>query len=135
MAFFKWEDRFSVGIREIDTQHQKLVAMLNELFDAMQAGKGNDALGKILDGMIHYTAGHFATEERYMKTYNYPDFAAHKQEHDNLTKQVLDLQQQFKTGQAALSMKVGNFLKSWLINHISGTDMKYGPYLRAQGLK
>lgn len=135
MAFFKWEDRFSVGIREIDTQHQKLVAMLNELFDAMSAGKGNDALGKILDGMIQYTAGHFATEERYMKTYNYPDFAAHKLEHDNLTKQVLDLQQQFKTGQTALSMKVGNFLKSWLINHISGTDMKYSTYLRAQGLK
>ena len=135
MAFFKWEDRFSVGIREIDTQHQKLVAMLNELYDAMQAGKGNDALGKILDEMIKYTAGHFATEERYMKTYNYPELAAHKQEHDSLTKQVLDLQRQFKSGQASMSVKVGNFVKSWLINHISGTDMKYSPFLRAQGMK
>ena len=67
MAFFNWEDRFSVGIAEIDMQHQKLVQMLNELYDAMKAGKGNDVLGKVLNGMIQYTASHFATEERYMK--------------------------------------------------------------------
>jgi hemerythrin len=135
MAFFNWEDHFNVGIREIDTQHQKLVQMLNELYEAMKAGKGNDAVGKILNGMIQYTVSHFATEERYMKLHGYPDFDTHKKEHDSLTKQVSDLQEQFKTGQAALSMKVGNFLKSWLINHISGTDMKYAPLLRAKGVK
>ena len=135
MAFFNWEDSFSVGIQEIDMQHQKLVQLLNELYEAMKAGKGNDAVGKILNGMVQYTVSHFATEERYMKLHNYPDFATHKQEHDSLTKQVVDLQEQFKTGQAALSMKVGNFLKGWLVNHISGTDMKYSPYLRAKGMK
>jgi len=135
MAFFNWEDRFSVGIAEIDMQHQKLVQMLNELYDAMKAGKGNEMVGKILGDMIQYTAGHFATEERYMKLHDYPDFAAHKKEHDTLTQQVLDLQKQFKSGQAALSMKVGTFLKSWLVNHISGTDMGYSPYLRSKGMK
>lgn len=135
MAFFNWEDRFSVGIAEIDMQHRKLVQMLNELYDAMKAGKGNEMVGKILGAMIQYTAGHFATEERCMKLHGYPDFAAHKKEHDSLTQQVLDLQEQFKTGQAALSVKVGSFLKSWLINHISGTDMAYSPYLRSKGMK
>lgn len=135
MAFFNWEDRFSVGIAEIDMQHQKLVQMLNELYDAMKAGKGNDVLGKVLNGMIQYTASHFATEERYMKLHGYPDFAAHKREHDSLTQQVLELQEQFNAGQPVLSMKVGTFLKGWLINHISGTDMGYSPFLRAKGLK
>lgn len=135
MAFFNWEDRFSVGIAEIDMQHRKLVEMLNELYDAMRDGKGNDVVGQILAGMIQYTASHFATEERYMKLHGYPDFAAHKREHDSLTQQVLDLQQQFKSGQAALSMKVGTFLKGWLVNHISGTDMLYSPYLQAKGMK
>lgn len=135
MAFFNWEDRFSVGIAEIDMQHQKLVQMLNELYDAMKAGKGNDVLGKVLNGMIQYTASHFATEERYMKLHGYPDFAVHKKEHDSLTQQVLELQEQFKAGQPVLSMKVGTFLKGWLVNHISGTDMGYSPFLRAKGLK
>ena len=135
MAFFNWENRFSVGIAEIDTQHQKLVQMLNELYDAMKAGKGNDAVGKILGGMIQYTASHFATEEGYMKLHGYPDFATHKRKHDSLTQQVLDLQKQFNAGQAALSLKVGAFLKDWLVNHISGTDMLYSPYLRTKGLK
>jgi len=134
MAFFNWDQRFSVGIREIDMQHQKLVQMLNELYDSMQAGKGNEALGKILNGMIQYTANHFATEERFMKLHKYPDFLAHKAEHDALTKQVLDLQAQFSRGELAMSIKVGNFLKDWLKNHISGTDMKYSPFLRANGV-
>ena len=116
-------------------QHQKLVQMLNELYDAMKAGKANETVGKILGGMIQYTASHFATEERYMKLHQYPHFLTHKQEHDALTKQVLDLQEQFKSGQIAMSTKVGNFLKSWLTNHISGTDMKYSPYLQAKGVR
>ena len=135
MAFFNWDDRLNVGINEIDMQHKKLVQMLNELYEAMKAGKANEAVGKILDGMIQYTTSHFATEERYMRQHNFPDFQKHKQEHDTLTQQVLDLQSQFKSGQVALSMKVGNFLKNWLSSHISGTDMKYGPFLQAKGLR
>jgi hemerythrin len=109
--------------------------MLNELYEAMKAGKGNNVVGEILNGMIQYTFSHFATEERYLILNNYPDFAAHKREHDILTKQVLELQEQFNNGKAAISIKVGDFLKTWLLTHISGTDMKYSPYLRAKGVK
>ena len=135
MAFFTWEDRFNVGIQEIDQQHQKLVQMLNDLYEAMNVGKGKETVGKILDGMIQYTASHFATEERYMQQYQYPEYATHKQVHDSFTQQVLDFQKQFKSGSKTLSMKVGTFLKNWLTTHISGTDKLYGPYLLARGVK
>lgn len=136
MPLMTWNDKMSVGIPSIDAEHQKLVSMLNELFDAVQAGRGRDALGKILDALIEYTKSHFANEERFMTQHSYPDFAAHKKEHEDLAKQVLDVQKKYHSGATAtLGMEVMNFLKNWLIKHIQGTDMKYSPFLKAKGVK
>lgn len=136
MPLMEWNDKLSVGIQQFDNEHKRLVAMLNELFDAAQGGHGKEVLGKILDGLITYTATHFANEERYMKEHKYADYAAHKAEHDALAKQVLDVQARYKAGaSAALSMEVMNFLKNWLGKHIQGTDKKYGPFLNDKGIK
>jgi len=32
-------------------------------------------------------------------------------------------------------MEVLNFLRKWLLNHIQGSDKKYGPHLNAKGIK
>ena len=65
MALLQWSDALSVGVVEIDRQHQKLVTMINDLNDAMRAGKGKDALGKTIAELIAYAATHFKTEEKY----------------------------------------------------------------------
>lgn len=109
--------------------------MVNDLFDAVQGGRGKDALGSILDGLISYTKTHFANEERYMKQHSFPAFAAHKAEHDALTAQVIDVQKKYNSGAtAALSMEVMNFLKNWLVKHIMGTDKGYSSFLNEKGL-
>ena len=46
MAIIQWNDSLSVNVVEIDKQHQKLVAMINDLNDAMRQGKGKDASRK-----------------------------------------------------------------------------------------
>jgi hemerythrin len=131
-----WNDKFSVGVAAIDNEHKRLVQMLNELYDAIQAGRGKDALGKILDGLIAYTAGHFAHEERLFAETGYPASAAHTKEHEDLKKQVLDVQAKYRAGATGvLSLEVMNFLKNWLVVHIQGSDRKYGPHLNAKGIK
>lgn len=136
MPLMEWNDRLSVGIQQFDAEHKRLVGMVNELFDAVQAGRGKDVLGKILDGLIDYTKTHFANEERYMVQHAYPDYKAHKAEHDALAKQVLDVQAKYRSGAtAALSMEVMNFLKNWLVKHIMGIDKKYTPYFNQRGVK
>lgn len=72
MALIQWDDSFSVKVAEIDQQHKRLIVMINELHDAMKQGKGKDALGKIINGLISYTATHFDTEERYFDQFEYP---------------------------------------------------------------
>lgn len=135
MPLMAWNNNLSVGIAVIDEDHKKLVAMVNELYDAVQGGHGKEALGKILDGLINYTVLHFAREEKFFLETGYPDAIAHKKEHADLTKQVLDVQTKYKSGATStLSLEVMNFLKNWLVKHIQGSDKKYGPYLNAKGI-
>lgn len=135
MALMEWRPEFSVSVRQLDDQHGKLVGMVNELHDAMRVGKGREVLGPILDALISYTASHFAEEERLMRQHGYPDLARHKSEHDKLTGQVLDLQRQYRSNGAVLSMTVMNFLRDWLVNHIQGEDRKYGPFFNGKGVR
>lgn len=137
MPFMEWNPTFSVGITQFDDEHKRLVKMLNDLHEAMLKGKGRDALGAILDGLIGYTRTHFANEEKYMLQHHYPDYPAHKKEHDALAKQVLAVQAKYKQGgtSATLSMDVLNFLSDWLVKHIMGSDRKYTPFFNGKGLK
>ncbi len=136
MPLMTWTEKMSVGVEVLDNDHKKLVSMVNTLFDGIQSGQGKEALGKILDGLVAYTVEHFKREEDLFAQTGYPDGASHKALHEDLCKQVVDIQTKFKSGATAtLSLEVMNFLKNWLINHIQGTDKKYGPFLNGKGIK
>ncbi|WP_298439455.1 bacteriohemerythrin [Geobacter sp.] len=134
MALITWNDSLSVKVKQFDDQHKKLVDMVNQLFDAMKGGKGSQVLGDILRQLIAYTQTHFAAEERLMKQYAYPDFEAHKKEHNALVMQVLDLQKQFQEGKPVLTQNVMTFLRDWLSRHIQGDDRKYGVFFNGKGV-
>jgi hemerythrin len=109
--------------------------MINELHEGLKAGHGKEALGHVLDELVAYTKMHFAREEQYFAKTGYPGAAAHKKEHDELTRQVLEVQAKFKKGAVtSLSFEVMDFLKDWLTKHIQGSDQKYGPHLNAKGI-
>ena len=130
-----WVDAYSVGVAEIDQQHRKLITLINQLDTAMAKGQGKEILGKILKELIHYCAGHFATEEKLFDQYGYPDAAEHKVKHQKMTEKVLDLQKQFQQGKITITFDVMDFLQKWLDKHILGTDKKYGPFLNSKGVK
>ncbi len=134
MAFIEWSDSLAVGVREIDNQHKQLFNLVNDLFDAMGKGEGNAILSMTLSDLTKYTVMHFETEEKYMKAYNYTLFVSHKTEHDKLTQQVVDLQNEFNSGSTRITVKVMNFLKDWLKNHIVQNDVKFGNFLNKAGI-
>ncbi len=136
MPLVTWSDKLSVGVASIDEQHKKLVSLLNQLHDAMIAGKGKDMLGGILKQLIEYTMVHFRYEEELFVRTGYPEGEAHKHHHAELVRKVQDIQRQYDTtGAKALTIPVMNFLKDWLASHILGADKAYGPYLTAKGIR
>jgi hemerythrin len=135
MAIMQWDTSLSVGVAEIDAQHQKLIAMINDLDDAMRQGKGKDIVGKIINELIAYTRSHFATEEKYFAQFAYPETDAHKAEHVVFTKKVGEFKAGFDKGSLGLTIQVMTFLSDWLRNHIKVVDKKYGPFFNSKGLK
>ena len=129
MALMTWSTEYSVAVEAIDKQHQQLFAMLNELHDAMEAGKGTQTAPGILKKLVEYACEHFALEEALMAEAHYPELDRHKAEHDKLTSQVAIMLQDIESGKTVLSMKLLQFLRSWLQDHIAGCDKKYMSYL------
>lgn len=132
MTLITWSDSYSVNSPEMDAQHKKLVAMINDLHDAMKDGHGKEALGRTLDGLIDYAGIHFADEEKLMVKVNFAELPAHKLEHEAFVKKAFKLQADFHTDQVVLSFTVMEFLKDWLVNHILKNDKKYGEILHAK---
>ena len=135
MAFFDWKEDYSVGIAKIDEQHKKLVSFLNDLYSGMKEGRGNERIGAVLEGMVAYTATHFATEENLMKLYKFPGYEMHREKHQAMTQTVGKLYEKFKKEAKPNTLEIAKYLKAWLENHIMGTDRQYQAFLNSKGVK
>lgn len=122
MAMFVWTDAVSVGNRFIDDDHKRLFAMMNSLNDAMEQGRGNDVVGKVLNNLVIYTRDHFRREQVEMQRIGYSRRAAHEEEHEKLIRQVTQWQQDLASGKAMLSLTIARYLRDWLVNHIRQSD-------------
>ncbi len=128
---FTWDDSFSVGIDEIDRQHQRLFYLVNKIFQLSEMGKTGDVLRKQLDGLISYTVTHFGLEELLFDTYDYQDSVEHKAKHQRLIAQVSDFRQ--RAEKEDVTKELMNFLLDWLKSHIKGTDTQYGSFFKENG--
>ena len=130
----QWNDSLCLGIDRIDVQHEKLVGMINQLNRAMSAGKGRDALGKIIHDLASYTRLHFSAEEELFEKFGYEHTGEHKAEHRAFVDKVANFANQFNSGGLGLSMEIMTFLSDWLIHHIQGTDKQYVPFMKENGI-
>jgi len=132
---FFWDDSYNTGIRIIDSQHKKIIDILNELFLAMEKGQGSTKIGKLLNDLNNYTITHFSTEENLLKQAEYPDFEEHKKLHDEFAAKIHEMQAACEKGEVSISVRLARFIKEWLSNHILGTDKLYVDHLISKGIR
>ena len=110
---FTWSDKdFSVGIKEVDEQHHKLVDIVNELHSAIKNKQGRAISMEIISRLAEHTRTHFLFEESLMRVTRYPDAALHKQQHDSLINTVGALQEKLVKENAPISFELLHFLKN-----------------------
>jgi hemerythrin-like metal-binding protein len=129
-----WSRSFSVGVGQMDKEHQRLIDIINNLYASMRSGRSKDAIGTILDELVDYSKTHFAHEERLMQDSGYEGYGEQKRAHEALIAQVVETQGKYRAG-TALGQEVMTFLKNWLLNHIQGMDKRYGPVMNKKGIK
>jgi hemerythrin len=129
MPFANWTAEFSVGVEEIDDDHKRLLALLNELHEAVEAGAAWDVLDKVLDGLMLYVNYHFAHEEALFARTDYPGYEHHRRQHRALTITVKEIYQDFQEASSGtLPQQILGFLKNWFYEHILGPDRAFGVY-------
>lgn len=135
MPLIQWDDSLSVGVAAYDQAHQKLIAMINNLNDAMRKGQGKEVMASIVAGLASYTKVHFSDEERQFDRLGYPDVASHKQKHAQFVARLSEFQDGLKSNRIGLSIEVMNFLSDWLRDHIKVVDKAYAPFFNERGIK
>jgi len=55
---FVWKSRYSVGVRDLDRQHQTIMQGLNELHEELMNGKINEAVVPLVNNLVSIAAEH-----------------------------------------------------------------------------
>lgn len=135
MAIFAWNESYSVRVRQMDEQHEKLFEIINGLAEAMSIGKGDEVLRDTVEQLAVYTRTHFLQEEVLMRQTEYPGLAAHRQEHRKLMEDVEQYKRALEEGRSASPISLLNFVRQWLVHHIRESDRAYSDHLNAAGVQ
>ncbi len=128
--FLPWSNDYSVHIRNIDSDHKELFDAVNQLHAEIERRSPASEVGFTIGLLARYVHEHFEREERLMAEYDYPQLAEHKMEHWRLKRKVYAIRKIHGDDPKRLDPeKLVDFLRSWLIHHILGSDMKYAAYL------
>ena len=123
-----WNEEYSVGYNEIDTQHKKLIDIINVMFSAFSSGKARELVPDVINKLIEYTKYHFETEEKYFYKYQYPKTEEHIEKHKEFIQMIQDFEIKFKTKDKNLHYDILYYLKNWLTDHILGDDKTYANF-------
>lgn len=128
----EWDDAYLLGVPEIDSQHKKLIAIANELYDVVTGDEGEykAKMPEILKKLTDYTQYHFSHEEKLQETIGYPGLAAHKNAHSFFIKEV---EFQIKSLSAENKNSVlgfYNYIAGWVFNHIAKSDKVWANFMK-----
>lgn len=129
MTRLVWDKTLSVHVGEIDNDHRKLVDLFNLLSEAVEQGERYTYIDAIIDELVSCTVWHFRHEERLMIKYSYPDYPAHRSEHDELIEAAAEFQKRVRSSGKPLSKEDIDYLEKWLTGHILSSDMALGEFL------
>ncbi len=129
MAIFEWQDRFFIGVAQIDEHHLHLVELLNKTHRDFLRQAPPDILAELFEELIDYATYHFSAEEKIMLESGFPDIDRHKQKHAKFSAEVVEMHANYLKKQKPFFLEILAFLQNWLESHILQSDCELGRFL------
>lgn len=124
MPLLNWKPEFSVGVESVDHEHEQMINLINEIYDELKARRDADSIEQFM-GDVHFAiSAHFALEEKLMRDALYPEYEAHKEEHEELLDQIRDLMDQFAFDPEKGFVLLQDRLSIWFERHFSTYDAR-----------
>lgn len=120
--FMHWKDSYALGVPDVDRDHRELIEMLNQLHGALLGGAAGENVSGFLSGVSKRVADHFALEERLMQASAYPDYEAHKLEHQRLLEEIVDIVERARGFDSVAPDLLGVQLEEWFGAHFRTHD-------------
>lgn len=132
MQTFIWSPLFETGLHDVDAQHQRLVALLNDLGAHVDSGQ-LEHIDQALNALAEYTVYHFRCEEEIMDRGRVAatHVERHKATHQRFVAQVTEWLGRRARGESLDLRQLLDFLANWLIFHILGDDQSMGRQVAA----
>ena len=126
-----WEDRLKLGIPLVDSQHEHLIQITNNLHLACQrdTATANNHFIHTAHEAVRYVRYHFYTEEQLMLRFGFPEFSSHKKEHDVFSREVLKVTKNFSGEKRLVPNRFVAFLKEWVLSHIPVCDREMTEFI------
>ncbi|WP_370277621.1 bacteriohemerythrin [Pontibacterium sp.] len=135
MQRLEWDEGMSVGVEAIDNDHKQLLALINEISDAIDRNKAPAVIEDVFAQLEAYVVEHFSREEALMRQCRYPDLKAHIKQHRQFTAKVPELKRELLNADSTeVAAEINLFLFDWLMNHIVGEDMCFAQLAHDSGL-
>ncbi|MCP4337750.1 MAG: hemerythrin family protein [Desulfobulbaceae bacterium] len=134
MDVINWKDEYSVGVKEMDDQHKKLIGMVNKLISEQKSLTDPRTIADLLTEMTEYAQVHFRAEEYLMAEYGYDQKDLQETQHQAFIDETIAFYSATDIGPNILSTALLDYLATWLIEHILKEDMKYKEFFISKGL-
>lgn len=142
-----WRDVWTMGIEPMDADHREMLRLLNRLFATSQdqadtgptdgdpsgcepdADDHQDSLIRRLDDVLDHLRRHFAREEAFLQSIDYPLFEEHRGEHALEMAELVELRRDLLSQQGRqLDQESIAGIKRWFFNHVIAEDHRYAEY-------
>ena len=130
VSMIRWNESLSVGIFEVDADHQRFMLLANDLNWAISAQQEKTELERRLRLIIADAKTHFEHEERLFAEHGYPDAKHHAELHAGVTSRFLRVLDDFNRSEDRYHwIENGLLVTKVLVDHLLEEDMKYREYL------
>lgn len=124
MSLITWKDEFSVGVAAVDLEHRELIELINDLDVAMQEHATQTTVVETLGEIYARISAHFALEEKIMREAGYDGFATHKQDHELLLDELLDVIDSVDDAGRYDRTGLSRSLETWFSDHFRTHDAR-----------
>lgn len=138
---FEFTDKYKTGIALVDDEHRRLFEIISDTNDLIHDNfihDKYDEIMRLLSELREYTQIHFHDEEELMERINYPGLGAQMKAHSAFVERLVGINlselDDMDDNQQEYLLDLIQFLLSWLSNHILGTDMKIGEFMREHNI-
>ena len=118
-----WSDDFLIGIDELDYEHKCLIEEINLLHQALLKHIDKAKIKNTLSSILGRLQAHFALEERFMVSHEYPYYSQHKAEHEALLDNYAEHMMRFEREMNLREREeIEKILRHWIVEHILTSD-------------